>query len=520
MLFRLCHYLNEFGENAFMLANDDKFLEKPGNDLNIGIPITRREFEAMDPGKTVAVYPEMVYGNPLDAKIVVRWILNAPGVCGGDGIFDADDFIFIYSDYFKPEGCAVDGKLTIYNPYFENFTDDGLPRQGTCYLIRKGWQKPLVHHPKDALLIDDYGDKGGNDYLRQCFNRFETFISYDHATLACVQAALCGCLSIVIPDGVTTAQEWRLANPMAAYGVAYGFDDVDWANLTRPLLREHLRLLEKTSMAEIKAFIKAVKRGKKPHSAAIATDHIVSKMGSTGEVRAKMEVEGDELWVQFISAKETFEFGYRAATGLFLRREHSIKLYYPTGSLVKIRLAVSGGKISGPLSFKLSSRPGFIHLKRLEVHDAGGIPVMSLLGENAINLQVQGTAFLWQPRRGGKGGQENAIIVSTGNNPVLMLPDLPEIHCKNSEILIEFTHTEDMSELNLEFVAMWNLMAQEPKEISFHKFLVLQARLGVVLLKFAFMKRKENLGFFKKMERSFRRRRKEWTAIRRAKNKK
>ena len=522
MLFRLCHYLNEFGENAFMLANDETHLEKPGHGLNIGKPITRREFEAMNHRKTVAVYCEMIYGNPLDAKIIVRWLLNAPGVAGGDGKFEADDFIFIYSDYFKPEGCAVDGKLTIYNPYFENFTDDGLPRRGTCYMIRKGWQKPLVHHPKDGLLVDDYGEKGGNDYLRQCFNRFETFITYDHATFACVQAALCGCLSIVIPDGVTNAQEWRRVNPMAAYGVAYGFDDIDWANLTRPLLREHLRLLEKSSMAEIKNFIKVVKRGKKPQSPVPVQDQIVSKTGSFEAVRATMEVEGDNLWAQFTTAKETFEFCYRAANGLFLRRENRIKLYYPTGRLVKIRLSVSGGKISGPLSFTLAARPGFIHLNKLEVHDADGMAAVSLLGENAKNLQAQGTAFLWQPRRGENGGRGNAVIVSTGNNPVLKLPDLPEIHRENSEIQIEFMHSEDMNELNLEFMAMRDLInvARESKESSFYKCLILQTRLFTILLKFVFEQRKKKMSFFKRMEKSFRKRRKEIVEILRAKREK
>jgi hypothetical protein len=527
MLFRLCHYLNEFGENAFMLANEGIPDEKPGHGLNVGKSITRKEYEALDPAKTVAVYPEMVYGNPLDAKIVVRWILNTPGVAGGDGKFDAGDFIFIYSDYFKSAGSAVDGKMTIYNPYFENFTDDGQPRQRTCYMIRKGWQKPLVHHPKDALLIDDYGEKGGNDYLRQCFNRFETFITYDHATLACVQAALCGCVSIVIPDGLASAQEWRLANPMAAYGVAYGFDDVDWANLTRPLLREHLRILEKSSVAEIKNFIRVVKRGKKPASAGTAQNQAVSKMGSTDEVRATIEADGDPLWRQFTTAKQTFEFGYHARTGFF--SSHDLKLYYPTGRLVKIRLAISGGKIKGPLSFTLASRPGLINVKKLAVHDSNGNITADLLGENAKDLEAQGTAFLLPSGSHGKNRRTDPIIVSTGNHPLLKLPDLSGIHDKNFEILIEFVHTEDMHALKLEFEALaaaWKLIdsARKSKKLSWHAFLVLvitlQVRFLILLVRFNFYKKQRMRSFFKKAENSVRKRWKEFMEILRAKDKK
>ena len=189
-----------------------------------------------------------------------------------------------------------------------------------------------------------------------------------------------------------TAQEWRLANPMAAYGVAYGFDDIDWANLTRPLLREHLRILEKSSAAEIKNLIRVVKRGKKPPSAGVAENQAVSKMGSTDEVRATIEAEGDNLWRQFTTAKQSFGFGYHARAGVF--SGHDLKLYYPTGRLVKIRLAILGGKIKGPLSFTLGNRPGLINVKKLVVHDSNGNVAADFLGENAKDLQVQGTAFL------------------------------------------------------------------------------------------------------------------------------
>ena len=53
-----------------------------------------------DRNKTVVIYPESTKGNPLKAKHVVRWILNTPGVCGGDGIFEKTDHIFLYHDFY------------------------------------------------------------------------------------------------------------------------------------------------------------------------------------------------------------------------------------------------------------------------------------------------------------------------------------------------------------------------------------------------------------------------------------
>ena len=50
----------------------------------------------------IVVYPEVVCGNPLGAKRVVRWLLNEPGVIGGDGVFEEQDLILAYSKNFVP----------------------------------------------------------------------------------------------------------------------------------------------------------------------------------------------------------------------------------------------------------------------------------------------------------------------------------------------------------------------------------------------------------------------------------
>ena len=57
--------------------------------------------------------------------------------------------------------------------------------------------------------------------LLKLFNTHKTFITYDNNTFHSTQAALCGAISIVIPDGRLNEEYWRNSTKRK-YGVAYG----------------------------------------------------------------------------------------------------------------------------------------------------------------------------------------------------------------------------------------------------------------------------------------------------------
>jgi len=46
--------------------------------------------------KTIAIYTESILGNPLNATYTVRWVLNYPGLLGGEKCFE-DDFLMAYT---------------------------------------------------------------------------------------------------------------------------------------------------------------------------------------------------------------------------------------------------------------------------------------------------------------------------------------------------------------------------------------------------------------------------------------
>lgn len=75
-------------------------------------------------------------------------------------------------------------------------------------------------------------------------------------TYHAVQAALCGCISIVIPDPGVTKEEWIHNNPLQKYGITYGLDDIKWALNTRHLVRKNLTEKNQETIVLVKTYIK------------------------------------------------------------------------------------------------------------------------------------------------------------------------------------------------------------------------------------------------------------------------
>jgi hypothetical protein len=210
-----------------------------------------------DKTKTVVIYPEITLGNPLHAKHIVRWILNTPGVCGGNGVFGPHDHIFQYHPWYPVDtNYTIRGVLTAIDLGYQlkTYYDQKLStRQGGAYLIRKGRAKEHNQHPDDFIYADPLLEKMTDEEAADFFNRLETFISYDDMTWISVQAALCGCKSIIIPgDGDRSEENLKKVNRIN--GVAYGFEDWEWLNQTHSLLRPQFEKLNTEYLRSVDDF--------------------------------------------------------------------------------------------------------------------------------------------------------------------------------------------------------------------------------------------------------------------------
>jgi hypothetical protein len=242
----LSNTLAELGENAYIYA-ESTF---QGNKAQLIHPSVELSY---DPDNTVVIYPEAVKddGNPLNSKYVVRWLLYTPGIWT-PGIFPDTDLIFSYIDYYDVDKYNVRGPLTVLNPKLDIFYNKNLDRSGECYIIKKGKHKVLDKHSPNSINIDEYIS---DDYLVNLFNRKEYFVSYDTFTYHIQQAALCGCIPIVIPDAGVSKEEFIRRSPANTYGVAYGLDDIEYAKSTLHLVKPLLQDFQNKGVETVKNFI-------------------------------------------------------------------------------------------------------------------------------------------------------------------------------------------------------------------------------------------------------------------------
>ena len=202
----------------------------------------------------VVVYPEIVTGNPLGADHVVRWLLHEPGYFSGNVTFGVDDLFFYYQKAFLKRGDIrnIGGELKVI--YFQEAyrKNNSYQREGTCYILRKGKNREIVHDLKKSVLIDGLPHKE----IAEIFNKSEVCVSYDMYTMYSRYAAACGCLSIVVPEAGVDKYQWRPEEELR-WGIAYGFNDVQWAKDTQEKVLPSLLYHEEISNSlSIDNFIK------------------------------------------------------------------------------------------------------------------------------------------------------------------------------------------------------------------------------------------------------------------------
>jgi hypothetical protein len=231
VMHKLCDMLNANGAEAYLMPihiRDDFYTCS-----NYNTPlITQEVLDDLD--NTVVIYPEGIKGNPLNAKNVIRWILG-PSLQADAETYSKSDLVYWYMDYYYNDYLGQkENQLNVSEFHSDIFTNVGYERAGSCYTIRKSKSIPNAH-PEDSIFIP-FNAAGDLTGLAELFNRTERFYCYDTYTFLSIQAAMCGCISIVIPDPNITKEQWLNGSRLSKYGMAYGEDDIDRALKTLPLL--------------------------------------------------------------------------------------------------------------------------------------------------------------------------------------------------------------------------------------------------------------------------------------------
>ena len=232
----LCDALIRSGYEAYVMAEEfspDLMTPKLTNEL-----IAQHRAMGIKP---IAVYPEVVDGNPLQGSVVVRYLLNKPGFISGKGEYGENDLLFAYKQDFMQAGMPSENHLflpAINSNIFRPAADLEYRVPGrVCYYLghkRHAHIDPQLL-PADAIEITlTYPDswEGLADVFQQC-----EYLYLGEASGLAYEAALCGCLPVLVTDRWSTIQ----FDPRAF--VAFGLDPGELARV-RSILPGTLKVLE------------------------------------------------------------------------------------------------------------------------------------------------------------------------------------------------------------------------------------------------------------------------------------
>jgi hypothetical protein len=219
---------------------------------------------------TVAIYPETTFGNWFGTHHIVRWLLY-PSDKFHEDTWGENDYCFTYGKQ-KSLTTSFKGKdsqeLIAMNFYLDDFKNENREsRSGFCHLLHKHTSpnaKTFLNE-LNSTSLSDWKTSGTHKYLNEQFNKHEYFICYDQLSFWPQMAALCGCKVVVMNvkdnpntfyDYNTTPEQYRLENPLKKYGVAFGFEDLQYAIDTQHLVEDHLKEMNEYNLQTVKDFVK------------------------------------------------------------------------------------------------------------------------------------------------------------------------------------------------------------------------------------------------------------------------
>lgn len=180
----LCHALNESGEKAFIISdNGNGFSTNPH--LNTPVPDPQHiNFYLAEGIEPIVVYPDIVRGNPLDAKKIVRYLLAPAGAYGGDKDFSETDNIW----GALPSLAEKVLRIPVCDP--DIFYQDYSNRSGTCFYSHKYDRihgNALLDITKNSVRLE-----GTQDQIADILRASSVCYLYELSSVI-TEAALCGC---------------------------------------------------------------------------------------------------------------------------------------------------------------------------------------------------------------------------------------------------------------------------------------------------------------------------------------
>lgn len=230
-LFLLCHYLNSTGFRARMLCKHPTTVPE-----HLLAPITSDEGGARiaEPdSEAVVVYPEIISGNRLGGRHVIRYLLNRPGIITPDrtGSYGRDDFIITFDKNHVPEGRQYfDLFMPLVDRRHYHLGSGSGTREGFVVCSKRAPEQPIVL-PKWAtpLTLVVPSQPRTHAQLGNLYRSSRALIAYERSSVI-YEALSCGCPVIGISSTVFNKDTYQAR--FGGAGMTWGFDEAELARAT------------------------------------------------------------------------------------------------------------------------------------------------------------------------------------------------------------------------------------------------------------------------------------------------
>ena len=194
----LCHALNELGYEAYVTPA--QITHSPLRTPLLTADIIERHY--LNGAAPIAVYPEVVSGNPLGVPNVARWLLNKPGHLGGDNSYSANELIFYFDLSFIP--TQMQGNFlrfpTVDRTIFKNKPNSSKSRKGYCYYANKYlvFGGTVDEHLRKTATSLCHDISRSPEQIVEILQQSEALYCYEQSAII-LEALACGCPVLIVP---------------------------------------------------------------------------------------------------------------------------------------------------------------------------------------------------------------------------------------------------------------------------------------------------------------------------------
>ena len=258
-LYKICHDLNAKG---FKAAVTESLVSCPN--LNAPLLTLRDAKQVARRKKPWVIYPETISGNPLGAERVIRWVLNRPGLLGGDTVYADNELVFVYSNIYAPfVKNKIQGVLylpTLDEEIFYPPKNAQQERGLACYYVGKSSFKE--GHFDRATTFEITRDVPTKKELGNIFRSAKILYCFDNATAVAHEAIACGCPVLVIPDGTQTWENYAQSE-LGTHGIMWGQLDPD-VKIDQRLVEAKVSALKANYSAQLEKLLELTQRSGRP----------------------------------------------------------------------------------------------------------------------------------------------------------------------------------------------------------------------------------------------------------------